>query len=415
LNPPKSPWDKGGEGVREMKRFKTAYPGVFYRLADRIGGKGKEKVYFVVFKKDGEIIEERAGRQFANDMTPARAAGIRGELIEGKRIPRREIREKKKAEKKAKEGKWTFNKLWEEYKRQKTVYKGIGPDANRFNLYVKPSLGDKEPKEVLPLDLDRIRLKGMKGKSPQSIKLTLALVRRLARFGARKRLSESMTFEIEMPTVHNEKTEDLTPEQLASLLKAIEADTHPHAGPMIRLALFSGMRRGEMFKLQWSHIDFDRGFITLKDPKGGPDQKIPLNAEARKVLESHPKTDGSLYVFPGRKGERRTDINKALRAIKDAASLPEDFRILHGCRHVYASMLASSGKVDMYTLQKLMTHKSPGMTQRYAHLRDDALRRASDLAAEIIRGAAGGAKGEAQDQEGRKVIQLDETRHTAEV
>jgi integrase len=47
-------------------------------------------------------------------------------------------------------------------------------------------------------------------------------------------------------------------------------------------------------------------------------------------------------------------------------------------------MLASSGKVDMYTLQKLLTHKSPIMTQRYAHLRDEALKRASDVAAEII-------------------------------
>jgi integrase len=47
-------------------------------------------------------------------------------------------------------------------------------------------------------------------------------------------------------------------------------------------------------------------------------------------------------------------------------------------------MLASSGQVDMYTLQKLLTHKSPLMTQRYAHLRDEALRKASDLAGDII-------------------------------
>ena len=38
----------------------------------------------------------------------------------------------------------------------------------------------------------------------------------------------------------------------------------------------------------------------------------------------------------------------------------------------------------MYILQKLLTHKSPTMTQRYAHLRDDALKRASDLAGNII-------------------------------
>ena len=47
-------------------------------------------------------------------------------------------------------------------------------------------------------------------------------------------------------------------------------------------------------------------------------------------------------------------------------------------------MLASSGQVDMYTLQKLLTHKSPAMTQRYAHLRDETLKNASNVANDII-------------------------------
>ena len=80
----------------------------------------------------------------------------------------------------------------------------------------------------------------------------------------------------------------------------------------------------------------------------------------------------------------RTDINHQVRAIANEAGLPKSFRPLHGLRHVYASMLASSGKVDMYTLQKLLTHKSPIMTQRYAHLRDEALKQASDVAGEEI-------------------------------
>ena len=101
------------------------------------------------------------------------------------------------------------------------------------------------------------------------------------------------------------------------------------------------------------------------------------------MLESHIKTS-SPYIFPGRGGRQRTDINKPVNAIKKAAGLPKDFRPLHGLRHFYASMLASSGRVDLYTLQKLLTHKSPQMTQRYAHLRDEALREASDLAGEII-------------------------------
>jgi site-specific recombinase XerD len=59
--------------------------------------------------------------------------------------------------------------------------------------------------------------------------------------------------------------------------------------------------------------------------------------------------------------------------------------MFHGLRHVYASHLASSGKVDLYTLQKLLTHKSPLMTQRYAHLRNEALMDASNVISEIIK------------------------------
>ena len=125
----------------------------------------------------------------------------------------------------------------------------------------------------------------------------------------------------------------------------------------MRMALLTGMRRGEMFKLKWEDVDFDRGFIHLRDPKGGKDQTIPLNQAAREVLEHHPKSD-SPFVFPGRGGKQRTEIRRPIDRIRKAAGLPKDFRPLHGLRHTYASMLASSGQVDLYTLQKLLTHKT---------------------------------------------------------
>jgi integrase len=162
---------------------------------------------------------------------------------------------------------------------------------------------------------------------------------------------------------------------------------HPNqAGNMMLLALYSGMRRGEMFKLQWKHVDFERGFITLVDPKGGKDQRIPLNEATRGLLNSIKRIKGSPYVFPGRKGNQRVDINKAFAEIKKQADLPKSFRPLHGLRHVYASHLASTGQVDMYVLQRLMTHKDPRMTQRYAHLRDDAMKKAANLASDMLKG-----------------------------
>ena len=42
-------------------------------------------------------------------------------------------------------------------------------------------------------------------------------------------------------------------------------------------------------------------------------------------------------------------------------------------------------QLHMYILQRLLTHKTPQMTQRYAHLRDDALKRAANLAGDIVK------------------------------
>lgn len=373
------------------KRFKSKYPGVYWIEGEAIGkekptqdgeagGKRKaERIYYIVYRKDGKLIEEKAGRQFRDDMTAARAANLRAQKI-NRDVPTNQ--ERREAAIKAKIPTWTIGRLWEEYKSQKTL-KGIVQDQNRYDLYLKAYFEGKEPHELAPLDIDRVRVKLLKTKSPQTCKLVLALLRRIILFGVRKRLSMPLSFIIEMPKVNNLKTEDLTTKQLKTLLDTINADTHPQAGPMMKLALYSGMRRGELFRLRWEDVDFHRGQIHIRDPKGVEDQIIPLNDMARELLEKHPQTK-SEFVFPGRNGDQRVEIKRAINEIKKLAGLPKDFRPLHGLRHVFASMLASSGRVDLYTLQKLLTHKDPKMTMRYAHLRDEGLRRAANLAGELV-------------------------------
>jgi integrase len=265
-------------------------------------------------------------------------------------------------------------------------------DITNFKHFAS-AFGGKEPKDIIQLDVDRLRIKLLKEKEPQTVKHVLALLKRLANFGTRKGLCEGLRFKIEMPTVHNCKTEGLSPDQLTTLLRVIEEEPNIDAANFMKMVLFTGMRRGELFKLQWGHVDFDRGFINLIDPKGGPSQKIPLNSSAKALLKSHPRSNSD-YVFPGRNGGMRVDIKKQVNRIKEKAGLPKDFRALHGLRHVFASMLASSGEVDMYTLQRLLTHKSPVMSQRYAHLRDETLKSASNLAGDIINQATTTSKPE---------------------
>ncbi len=380
-----------------MKRHKTTYPGVFYREAERIGGNGLERVYYIVFKKERKVFEEKVGRQFADDMTPARAARIRAERIEGKRQSRKEIREA------AAEIKWTVGRLWQEYIEPKPDTKGFRTDRYRFQKFLQIPFGAKEPRDLSQIMVHRLRVNLSKTLSAKTVKNILELLERIINFGIKKGLCPGLGFKIEFPRVNNLRTEDLSPDQLSDLLTAINADHDIQAGNLMKMALVTGMRRGELFKLQWQHIDFDKGFIHIIGPKGGKDQTIPLNEAARELLENHPRDDASPFVFPGRGGGQRVEMRRPIDRIRKAAGLPPDFRPLHGLRHTFASMLASSGQVDLYTLQKLLTHKSAAMTQRYAHLRDDALRRASDLAGDLLGQVVNGKA---------KVANLKEEGHT---
>ncbi|WP_321419325.1 site-specific integrase [uncultured Desulfobacter sp.] len=356
----------------KQKRYSTNYPGVYYVIGKGSDGK-PERIYYIRYVREGKKIEERAGRQFQDDMTPANASNLRADRVRGKVLSNAKKREQKQIKKAAEAKRYTINRLWDEYKLNRTPGKGLDIDTNRYENYLKESFGDKEPQDLVKLDVDRIRINLLKKKSPQTVKHILNLLTWIINYGVKNNLCIGVSFHIQKPTVNNEKTEDLTPGQLKALLAAIESDGNIAVGNMMKMALYSGMRRGEIFNLKWKDLSFETGFIWIRAPKGGKDQKIPMNDMTRGLVESIVRTK-SPYVFPGKDGKMRVTLGRSGKRIREAAGLPKDFRPMHGLRHAYASMLASSGKVDMYVLQKLMTHKSPSMTQRYAHLRDEALK-----------------------------------------
>ncbi|MBN1850966.1 MAG: site-specific integrase, partial [Deltaproteobacteria bacterium] len=74
-----------------LKRHKTKYPGVFFINGRSENGK-PERIYYIRYRRDGKLIEEKAGRQFKNDMTPARAAQVRTDRIQGHQASNNESR-----------------------------------------------------------------------------------------------------------------------------------------------------------------------------------------------------------------------------------------------------------------------------------------------------------------------------------
>jgi integrase len=368
--------------------LKTKYPGVCTRRQKNRSTKKLETVYTIRYiAPNGKRYHETVGS--AKLLSASQVSNIRTQKINGDRLPNSVQREKEIQARLEQSGKSTFKKLWEFYLEGKGNYASRQTDSGIYNKHISPVFGDKTPSEIILLDIERFsrNLSNKKNLKPQTVKHVLALVARLAKYGQDRGICEGLSFSIKFPKLDNQKTEDLTPDQLSRLLQAIDEDTNIIIVNLMKMALLTGMRRSELFKLRWEDVDFTRRFILIREPKGGKSQKIPLNSSTEKLLLSYkgkspyPESD---FVFPGRSGNQRVDCKNVLRRIRDRAQLPKDFRPLHGLRHVYASMLASSGKVDLYTLQKLLTHKSPQMTQRYAHLRDEALKQASEVSGEII-------------------------------
>jgi integrase len=367
-----------------IKRHATAYPGVFYREVKRIGGPGVERVYYVTWRDGQNMREEKVGRQFKDDMTPARANQLRSDFIEGRRLTKREekaaekIRQEEEAARiAAEENRPIMRRLWEAYREQKSGISSEAQDRSRWNKYLAPAFADRTPQELVTLDLDRLRLKMKKqGHSPQTVKHCLSLFRRIVRFAVLRGLCppiDPQRLHLEMPRVDNMKTEFLDRPEVDRLLEAMDRceDWRPVA--VLKIAMLTGMRRGEILKLQWRDLDLERGFIAIRDPKGKP-TTLPLSESAIDVFRNIPRHESNCHLFPAKDGPGHlADMNRPLRKLKHEAKLPVDFRVCHGLRHHFASTLASKG-VSLHVVQKLLNHSDPKMTMRYSHLQDEALR-----------------------------------------
>jgi integrase len=363
-----------------ITRNTTKYPGIFYIIS-----KEDDKIYYIRYYRGTKRIEEKVGRG-SYGMTAAKANIIKTQRIQGKALSNQEKRDEQERKKQEKDAIWTINRLWERYLSTHRT-KSIDICKARFGKHVAPVFGDKEPKDIIQLDITDFKSDlEKKGLKPGSVRKVMELLRRVINFGKNNQLISDIDYKIKLEKVKDQKTEYLTDEQFQMLWHAIETDHNRDAANFMKMVIFTGMRRGELFKLQKSHVNWQTRFISIYDPKGEESEEIPMNDLASDILkeqaEIYPESD---YFFPGLNGKRRTTNKRGVNRIKQRAGLPKDFRPLHGLRHSFASLLASSGKVDIYSIQKLLTHKDPKMTQRYAHLVDEALKRGASTNEELLK------------------------------
>jgi integrase len=160
----------------------------------------------------------------------------------------------------------------------------------------------------------------------------------------------------------------------------------PFVTAAVRLLLFTGCRLREILDLKWEYIDTERGLLLLPESKTGR-RTVVLNAPALAVLASLPRVGP--YVIPAGDPKRpRHDLKRLWGAVSRRAKLG-GVR-LHDLRHTYASVGAGGG-LGLPVIGKLLGHTQSATTQRYAHLDNDPLKRASETIAAQISAALGEA------------------------
>jgi integrase len=292
--------------------------------------------------------------------------------------------------KKKKKKALTLNEVWAKYLPWAQEHKKTWiSDLLYYRKHLEPRFGSKALDSITPLDIEKMKLdlkKGLnkRGKpyAPATIKHQLVILRRLYNL-ARKwgvYAGASPLESVSMPKIDNQITEFLRDEELVRLLGTLDKWPIQESAAFVKFALLTGLRRGELFKLAWDDVDFERGLIRLRDPKGGKTESLPVSNEALEILRA--LETKSTYVFPGKEGKQRTNFNGPWQRIREAAGLPVGFRF-HGLRHHFASTLVNNG-VDLLVVQKLLTHKDAKTTQRYAHLAPGALKEAALKSGELL-------------------------------
>jgi len=260
--------------------------------------------------------------------------------------------------------------------------KSYADDAAKLRMYIIPKFGKRRMSDVTRHDIDLYRTEIAEKLSPSSANRHHALLSRMFSLGMQWDIVKTN------PCIGLKKFKErtdagrfLSPEDIGSLLDALDQDYNVIASGALKVLLFSGLRREEVAQARWEHLDIERGLLFLPTTKAQKSRWVPLNNLALEVITNLPKSD-SPWIFPGR--DVMKPINNLRKPFNRALEIAKLGRMrVHDCRVVFASSAAGAG-VSLFQIQSLLGHSSPVMTMRYSFLAGRALHDASTIAANAM-------------------------------
>jgi integrase len=320
---------------------------------------------------------------YRSDLTVAEARELARQALVDVRQGKDPIAERKVRIKAAQAGEMTIAQLADkwmaDYVRPKLKPRTIDDYERLLAQHIGPALGHLPVPRIDHDDVNQLHV--TMRRTPRRANYTISTVRALMNFAEKLRLRPPASNPAKGIKFYRERTVErfLSEAEIARAAEGITAAERagkigPHGAAGLRLALFTGARSGEVTAAQWSHVDWQRKLIRLPDSKTNEPRTIHLSDAALEVLRTLPRV-GPYIVAGAKESEPYKNLGRAWIIARKYAGL-EDVR-LHDLRHSYASLAAGRG-VSLQMIGKLLGHRVPATTQRYAHLARDAVAAVND-------------------------------------
>ena len=138
---------------------------------------------------------------------------------------------------------------------------------------------------------------------------------------------------------------------------------------LFAVMIFSGLRAQEVLNLKTTHVDMENMIIHVFEGKGGHDRVVPMASKLQRYLREYLEDVKRLkkrseYFFVTLRGDGPFTYNGLKRVVERVRSGSGVKFSSHKLRHTFATLMLEAG-VDLYSLQKMMGHKSIETTTIY--------------------------------------------------
>ena len=230
-----------------------------------------------------------------------------------------------------------------------------------LNAFLRHSLCVRSLSNITAIDFTAYRDERLQEIKPNSLKRQLDVIHNLfevARDEWGLPFKENPLDKIRLDCTDTRRERRLRPGEFERLVDACGLCRNPYVLPIIKLAIETGMRRGEILAIQWHDIDIREQSLTIPRSKNGRSRHIPLTSKAIAIIQGVEKVGDR--VFP----VTANGFRLAWQRVKTRARI-EDLHF-HDLRHEAISRFFELG-LTTPEVALISGHRDMRMLFRYAH------------------------------------------------